>query len=292
MNGRERFAAAGNAETRPARFVWNRRMRTLVSGLAGFVLLLALIAGSALLPAYALDTNLAARSLSPDWRHLFGTDWLGRDMFIRTIKGLSLSIGVGLIASGISVVIALILGIASATMGRWMDSIVTWLVDLFLGIPHMVAIILIAVVFGGGAKGIIIGIAVTHWTSLARIVRAEVMQLRSSHFVQISRHFGRSKWWVATRHILPHLLPQILVGGILMFPHAILHEAAVTFLGFGLSPHQPAIGVILSESMQHLASGMWWLAFFPGLCLLALVRAFDIIGNNLRLLIDPHKAHE
>ena len=86
--------------------------------------------------------------------------------------------------------------------------------------------------------------------------------------------------------------PQLLIGFMLLFPHVILHEAAVTFLGLGLSPHEPAIGIILSESMKYLSSGMWWLAFFPGLCLLIIVRAFDHIGENLRLLMDPTRSHE
>jgi peptide/nickel transport system permease protein len=84
----------------------------------------------------------------------------------------------------------------------------------------------------------------------------------------------------------------LFVGLILLLPHAILHEASITFLGFGLSPHKPAIGVILSESMKYLSQGLWWLAFFPGISLLVIVRAFDIIGENLRLMIDPHNAHE
>ncbi|GAF09931.1 dipeptide transport system permease protein DppC [Paenibacillus pini JCM 16418] len=97
---------------------------------------------------------------------------------------------------------------------------------------------------------------------------------------------GKSRWWIAVHHILPHILPQFLIGFMLLFPHVILHEAAVTFIGLGLSPHEPAIGIILSESMKYLSSGMWWLAFFPGLCLLMIVRMFDQIGENLRLLMD------
>ena len=132
----------------------------------------------------------------------------------------------------------------------------------------------------------------THWPSLARVIRAEVMQIRSAEFVQVSQQMGKSRWWIALHHILPHIAPQLLIGFMLLFPHVILHEAAVTFLGLGLSPHEPAIGIILSESMKYLSSGMWWLAFFPGLCLLIIVRTFDQIGENLRLLMDPTKAHD
>ncbi|WP_423245049.1 ABC transporter permease [Heliorestis acidaminivorans] len=239
-----------------------------------------------------LATNFDAKNLPPSFMNPFGTDWLGRDMFARTMKGLSLSIFIGLIASCASVLVALLLGLTAALMGKVVDSIISWFIDLFLGVPHLVALILISFTLGGGVKGVIIGVAVTHWPSLARVIRAEVMQLRSAEFVLVSRQMGKGPWWIATHHILPHLIPQLLVGFVLLFPHAILHEAAITFLGFGLSPHQPAIGIILSESMKYLATGLWWLAFFPGLCLLIIVRAFDMLGDNLRLLIDPHNAHD
>jgi len=270
----------------------NRRQRTLTVTIVTAAALALIVMGGLLSGNDKIASHLELRNLAPSWAHPFGTDWLGRDMFTRTLKGLVLSIGVGMTAAASSVVIAMALGLAAATMGKAVDRAVSWLIDMFLSVPHLVTLILIAFVLGGGAKGIIIGIALTHWPSLSRVIRAEVMQLRSAEYVQISRHMGKSRWWIATRHLLPHLLPQFVVGLLLIFPHAILHEAAITFLGMGLSPHQPAIGVILSESMRYLSTGMWWLAFFPGVCLLFIVRAFDVIGDNLRLLLDPHKAHE
>jgi peptide/nickel transport system permease protein len=270
----------------------NRRQKTLIISLASVFLLIGIIVASFILSDERIATHLDARNLSPSWEHPFGTDWLGRDMFVRTIKGLSLSLAVGMVAAVVSSLIALILGMAAATMGKFVDTIITWLVDLFLGIPHLVALILIAFTLGGGAKGVIIGVAFTHWTSLTRVIRAEILGLRTANFVGVSKNLGKSRWWIATKHILPHVIPQLFVGLILLFPHAILHEASITFLGFGLSPHQPAIGVILSESMKYLSQGLWWLAFFPGIALLVVVRAFDIIGENLRLMIDPHNAHE
>jgi len=270
----------------------NRRQRTLIiTGLAAALLIVVVMAGL-FSGNESIATHLDNRYLSPSLSHPFGTDWLGRDMLIRTVKGLTLSIGVGVMAAAASALIALILGLAAATLGQAADFIITWLVDLCLGMPHLVILILIAFALGGGVKGVVVGVALTHWPSLTRVIRAEVMQVRSAEFVQVSRHLGRSRWWVASRHILPHVLPQLFVGFILLFPHAILHEAAITFLGFGLSPHQPAIGIILSESMRQLSTGMWWLAFFPGLFLLVIVRAFDIVGDNLRLLFDPYSSQE
>ena len=270
----------------------NRRQKTLLMIAISFMVLVIIVALNFILGNERIATHLDAKNLPPSLSHPFGTDWLGRDMFTRTVKGLSLSIFIGIIASAVSVIVALVLGLASATMGKTVDAVITWLVDLFMGIPHLVAILLISFTLGGGAKGVIIGVACTHWTSLTRVIRAEVLQLKSSEFIQVSRHMGKSPVWTAIYHMLPHLVPQFFVGFVLLFPHAILHEASITFLGFGLSPHKPAIGVILSESMKYLSTGMWWLAFFPGLSLLIIVRAFDIIGENLRLLIDPHNGHQ
>ncbi|WP_432360368.1 ABC transporter permease [Sporosarcina sp. UB5] len=273
-------------------FYLNRRQKTLFTIIVAAILLLSVVVGGALLDHDRIATNLMERNLAPSLDHLFGTDWLGRDMFIRTIMGLSLSMGVGLIGAIGSTSIALIIGMAAATMGKTADRVLSWLIDLFLSVPHLVTLILISFTLGGGFKGIVIGLMLTHWPTLARVIRAEVMQVRSAEYVQISRRMGKSRWWIAGNHIFPHLIPQLFIGFMLMFPHVILHEASVTFLGLGLSPHEPAIGIILSESMKYLSSGMWWLAFFPGLCLLIVVRTFEAIGENLRLLIDPVRANE
>jgi peptide/nickel transport system permease protein len=120
------------------------------------------------------------------------------------------------------------------------------------------------------------------------VLRAELMQIKSAEYVQISKKLGKSRMWIIRRHFLPQLIPQLFVGFILLFPHAILHESAVTFLGFGLSPEQPAIGIILSESMKYLTTGMWWLVLFPGLSLISMVAMFDVLGNNLRKLLNPN----
>lgn len=270
----------------------NRRKRALIAAVLVALLLMAIAIGAIILGKGQLATNLESRNMSPSLQHPFGTDWLGRDMFARTVEGLALSLRVGMIAAFCSMLIAAAVGLASATLGKTADRLLSWLIDLFLSVPHLVTLILIAFVCGGGIRGIIIGVALTHWPSLARIIRAEVLQLRSAEFIQISKRLGKSSWWVASRHLLPHLVPQLLVGLLLLFPHAILHEAAITFLGLGLSPHQPAIGIILSESMRYLSTGMWWLAVFPGLGLLMVVRSFDRLGEHLRIIFDPRRVHE
>ena len=269
----------------------NRRKQALVMSGIAVILLLILIGSGFFIGADRLTVNFDIANSAPSFKHPFGTDWLGRDMFIRTIKGLALSFWVGLLAAFISVVIALILSLL-LLLNKTMDTLVTGLIDLFLGLPHIVALILISFMFGGGLNGVIIAVALTHWPRLARLLRAEIMQIKNTEYITVSRNMGKSWFWIARYHIMPHLLPQLFIGFILMFPHAILHEAGITFLGFGLSSEQPAIGIILSEAMGYLSSGMWWLALFPGLMLLLMVAVFDSLGRNLRTVLDPFKGQK
>ncbi|MFZ1721001.1 MAG: ABC transporter permease, partial [Microgenomates group bacterium] len=231
-------------------------------------------------------------NLSPSAEHPFGTDWFGRDMLARTLKGLSISIVIGLGASIISSTIALSLGLLTATFGKRADIFISFLVDTAMGLPHLLLLILICITFGKGATGVMIAVAITHWPSLTRVIRGEVMQLKEENYIKISDKLGHSKFNIAVKQMLPHIMPQYLVGLVLMFPHAILHEASLTFLGFGLAPDQPGIGVILSESMKYITTGMWWLAIFPGLALLLMAILFDLMGDCVKKIIDPHSAQE
>ena len=267
----------------------NLRQKTLLTiALTGLLLLIIFISGTMI--AANLPTDFAIKMKPPSFEHIFGTDWMGRDMFIRTLKGLSLSIMIGLAASVISSIIATILAFL-ASFNKFCDEFVSWLIDLFASIPHILLIMMISIGLGKGAFGVMMAVAFSHWVNLTRVLRAEVLQINTSEYVNLSRRFGKSKFWIAKEHILPLVLSQIFVGTLLVFPHAIMHESSVTFLGFGLSPHEPAIGIILSESMTYLAMGAWWLAFFPGLALLIVVLLFDIIGENLKRLFDPSEAN-
>ena len=253
---------------------WNGRMTAVfLFGLAVLFLAAVTAAGWGF-SEEALVTDFSRKNLGPGMPYLFGTDWLGRDMFLRTLTGLSM-----------------LLGTLAATMGRTVDAVITWMIDLVMGIPHILLLILISYALGKGFKGVVIGVALTHWTSLTRVIRGEVMQLKEALYIRTARKLGVGTWEIAWKHMFPHLFPQFLVGLILLFPHAILHEASITFLGFGLSPEQPAIGIILSESMKYLAMGRWWLALFPGLLLVFTVVLFDVAGESLRKLLDPASAH-
>lgn len=271
---------------------WNRRQRTLWT-IGGCLLFFALLVGARFWIGDAgLQTALDQRNQPPSLLHPLGTDWLGRDMLTRTLHGLTLSLRVGLLAALISALIGTLLGLTAAIFGGVVDTIITWLVDLFYSLPHLVLLILISFALGGGLQGALIAVAVTHWPGLTRLIRAEALQVKSADYVQLSARFGHSPLWIARRHLLPHIVPQFIVGLILLFPHAILHEAGLTFVGIGLSPHTPAIGIILSESMRHLSTGYWWLGVFPGLALLVAVKAFDILGEQVRTLLDPKTSQE
>jgi peptide/nickel transport system permease protein len=270
-----------------SRLRFNRRQKTLWTiGLCSFFLIL-IVLSSTLVGDAGLNPALTERNQPPSFAHWFGTDWLGRDMLTRSLYGMSLSVRVGLLAASFSAVIGTGLGLISGTFGGKIDAIITWIIDVFFSLPHLVLLIMIAFAMGGGTTGVIVAVALTHWTGLARVIRAETLQVNSSDYVQLSHKLGRSPLWIARHHILPHVIPQLLVGLILLFPHAILHEAALSFIGIGLSPHTPAIGIILAESMRHLSTGYWWLGVMPGLLLLLTVKAFDTLGENVRALIDP-----
>lgn len=275
----------------------NRRRALAGIACAVVALVAVVVAGNVLAPA-ATATDFSAKSLAPSLglggapAHPFGTDWMGRDMLARTLAGLATSVFVGILAAACSSVIALVLAAVAALGGRMADAVVSWLVDLVMGIPHIVLLILVSYALGRGFWGVTVAVAVTHWPSLTRVLRAEILQLRQRPYLELSRALGVGRVAIALRHMLPAVLPQLLVGLVLMFPHAILHEASITFLGFGLSPDKPAIGVILSEAMRYLSAGSWWLAVFPGLALLLVVLAFDRLGSLLRRLVDARSVQE
>ena len=270
----------------------DRRKKSKILSFILISLILSIMVFGTLITDEMMAPNFKGKNQFPSLSHPFGTDWLGRDMFFRTVKGLRNSIVIGTIASLVSSVIAIIVGGLAGTMTKWADDLVRMVIDLVMGIPHLIFIILISVFVGKGAKGIIIGVALTHWVSLSRIIRNEVLQVRNEQYVLISRRFGKSNWYIFKNHMVPIVLPQYIIGLVLMFPHAILHEASVTFLGFGLSPETAAIGIILSESMKYLISGMWHLAVFPGLSLVILVLLINKLGENLTLILNPYLTRE
>ncbi len=268
-----------------------RRRILILAGVSLTLLILTAVLGF-LWMEEAEAINFAEKNLAPCPEHIFGTDWMGRDMFKRTVAGLSMSIRLGVLTAAVSSVIALVMAAAASLFGTAVDRLVSGLTDLVMGIPHILLLILISCAAGKGFWGVTVGISVTHWPSLARLLRAEMMRIRESPYVKISEKLGMSPLKIAREHMIIQVFPQFVTGLVLMFPHAILHEASITFLGFGLSPEKPAVGVILSESMSYLITGKWWLAFFPGAALVVCVLLFQGLGQGINRLLDPAGAHE
>lgn len=263
-----------------------RRQLVRRGAVAGGVLILALSAP--LLPLDAVSVDPFARGAAPSAARPFGTDLLGRDVMARTLAALAVSAQVGLCAAALSTAIALFLALA-ATFSRLADRIVGILTELALGLPHFVLVLMIAYAAGGGMTGVILGVALSHWPRLARVLRMEAQTVAAADYVRISRALGRSRAWIARHHLAPHLLPQIVAGFVLIFPHAILHEAGLSFIGLGIEPHLPSIGVMLADSLRGLMAGHWWVALFPGLGLAGLALAFETFGETLRRAADPRE---
>lgn len=279
-------------ETLSLRSGMSVRQRQLIFAVIAGCFIFGILVWGTTMPESAYTVDYGQKNLVPSAAHPFGTDHMGRDMLLRSVKGMSISLQIGIAAAFVSSCIALVLGTLSAAFGGKVDQFVLWLVDLCMGVPHILLILMISVMMGGGIMGVSVGVIVTHWPRLTRIIRAEVMQLRTQPYILAARQYGYSWMTVARRHFVPHVLPQYIIGLVLLFPHAIMHEAGISFLGYGLPLDMPAIGIILSESMRYLALGMWWLAFFPGFLLLLVVLIFDRLGAALRDLFDPQFGQE
>ncbi len=258
-----------------------RRRNTLALVASGLIFAIFLFAGM-FISGDMLPVDFARKNLPPSWIHPFGCDGAGRDMFLRSVKGLSTSILIALLAVLLSVLIALVTSYIQASSSKVAKKIVDSLVDLFLSIPQMMLLIFVSVVVGRGVMGVVFGIAFTHWMHLSRILSAEVKQVMEEPYIACSRAFGKSHGYIYIHHVLPHLGRQLLVSLGVLFPHAILDEAAISFLGLGLPLEMPAIGTILAESMQYLLQGNWWLAVYPGLMLVFLVVDMQIFARALQ----------
>lgn len=251
-------------QRRPSRIRWGGSTSHVVWAVA----LLVLIAGYAILvPALAgVDERLvvyeAARQ-APSATHPFGTDLHGRDLFVRVASGVRISLLIAAACAVASTVIGTAVGVLSALAGGWVDRIVMRLVDTVNAVPHLLLGIVIVALYRGSILAIIASIALTHWTQVARIVRAEVLSLREREFVDAAISGGATRWQVARRHLLPAVVPQSVLSAVLLLPHAVWHESALSFLGLGMPPHRASLGTLLAEARDSLLLGSWWTLVFP-----------------------------
>lgn len=206
--------------------------------LSALLLALLTVYGVSLLSA-DIPLDLLARYQAPSAAHWFGTDNLGRDLWLRCFQGALTSLQIGIGAALCSGIIAML--VASLTLIHpTIDHLLRLIIDTLLSLPHLLLLILICFTVGDGKQGVILAVALTHWPKLALILRAEAQRIRTSDYMTLSQRLGNSRWHCWRAHYLPALAPQWFVGTLLMFPHAVLHSAALSFLGFGLAPHEPS----------------------------------------------------
>lgn len=231
-------------------------------------------------PSSGAQINFSEQLLAPSFEHWFGTDWLGRDQFSRTLSALLLSLSIGIGSALLSALIALSLALL-AGMSRKMTWLVDLIVDAMMSVPHLLLLIILVLAFGGGANGVIFAVALSHWPRLTRLLCDEIHALKQCHFVVLSSQFGQSRFRVLFLHVMPFLIPHWLTALLLTVPHTLLHVAGLTFLGFGLEPTTASIGVLLADSTRYIITGHWWLALFPGLVLLITLLLLSTLAQRL-----------
>lgn len=258
----------------------------------GFILLTLFVLAAILAPIltnYLRDTiDLMSIESHPSLKHLLGTDELGRDVFTRLLYGGRVSLGVALTATILQLLIGVTLGSISGFYGKWIDNAIMRLVDTFMCFPFFVIAITIAALIGPSAWNVILIIGLLQWTGVARIVRAEILSLKHSEFIEAARAMGFSNFQIIFKHLLPNILSPVIVNATLSVAQGILMEAGLSFLGLGVKQPEPSWGNILSaaQSMRVLQYE-WWLWIPAGLLVFLSVLSINFVGDGLRDALDP-----
>ena len=237
--------------------------------------------------------KLAARFRPPSWQaggtteFLLGTDHLGRDVLSRLIFGARVSMVVGFTAVIVAGAIGTALGILSGYLGGWVDQVIMRITDTWLALPALTFAIFLAAIVGPSEMNIVIILGAVYWTRYARVIRGEVLSLKERDFVRLAIVAGLSKWKVMARHILPNVINTAIVLGTLMLGVVIVTEAALSFLGVGVPPPKPAWGLMLADGKRGLMVGYWWLTVLPGTCIMLMVLSANLLGDWLRVKLDP-----
>jgi peptide/nickel transport system permease protein len=270
--------------------------------LEGFPLLPTFILGGIALLAIFADWvaphdpeigNLAVRFRPPAWQqggdiaYLLGTDHLGRDVLSRLIFGARVSMVVGFTAVAVAGAIGTGLGIISGYLGGWVDQVIMRITDTWLALPALTFAIFLTAVVGPSEMNIVIILGAVYWTRYARVIRGEVLSLKEREFVRLAIVAGCSKRTIMARHILPNVLNSAIVLGTLMLGVVIVTEAALSFLGIGVPPPKPAWGLMLADGKRGLMAGYWWLTVLPGTCIMLMVLSANLLGDWLRVKLDP-----
>lgn len=273
--------------------VYSRSSFAMVGlGILVFFIFLALF-GPFLAPYNPRTTSIELVLQSPSPSHPFGTDELGRDILSQVIYGTRISLYIGFAAAAISIVVGTIIGVASGYFGRKVDMILMRLTDVFLVIPFLVLIVILVAMLGPSLENIIIAIAITQWTSTARIIRSQTLSVKEKIFITRAKAIGSGDAHIISRHILPSVLPLVFANMVLVTSLSILSEAFLSFLGLG-DPTHFSWGVIIRWAFVSGAAsiGAWWYFLPAGLCIVLVVLAFTFIGNTMDEIFNPRLRKE
>ncbi|GAA2941459.1 ABC transporter permease [Streptomyces enissocaesilis] len=224
----------------------------------------------------------------PSSAHLLGTDEIGRDVLARIVAGALVTVEVATITVGAALVLGTVLGLVAGYRGGWVDALVMRISDGLLAFPLLVLALTVVAALGPGLRNALIAIAVVTTPRFARVVRGEVLSLRTREWVSAARIVGVTRTTIMRRHLLPHLAGTLLVFAALQVSTAIMAEAALSFLGLSVQPPQPSWGAIVASGTDHLDAS-WSLSVFPGLAILLTVAAFNLLADALRDALDAHR---
>jgi len=275
--------------------LWKRFSRNTPAVIASVVVIILFVAGMGYWvldhlgvhwPYDPIQPDPPSLLMPPSPEHPFGTDDLGRDVFSRVLLGAHISLLIGFVAVGISILIGIFLGSIAGYFGGLVDTLIMRFVDMMMCIPTFFLILTVAALLRPNIWYVAVIIGVTSWMGTCRLVRAEFLTLREMDYVQAARAIGAGHLRITFRHILPNAMPPVFVSGVLGVASAILVEASLSYLGFGVQPPDPSWGNIIAGGKQYILDA-WWLIVFPGLAIFVTTLAFYITGEGLRIAMDP-----
>ena len=254
----------------------------------GIVLALAIIAilAPVIAPYSYKDQNLSIQNQNPTFAHLLGTDEYGRDILSRIIYGCQISLSVGIISQAIALFIGFVAGVAAGYYGRWVDAVVSFIIQVFSSFPFLLFAILIMFVMGPGLINLYIALGLLMWTTTARLIRGDVMRLKNSEYIQSCILSGGNSFRIIMKHLLPNCISTLIVVSTLGIPSAILSEATLSFLGLGVQPPDASWGQMIAASQPFLESQPIY-SIAPGIVIIITVMSFNLLGDALRDALDP-----
>jgi len=256
----------------------------------GLVIVVIFVLAAALAPWIApfdpLETNWSRLRQPPSWTHPFGTDENGRDVLSRVLHGARASMMAGVIAVGGAVLIGVPIGLLAGLGGKWMDVVISRVADAMLSIPFLILAIALAAFLGPALENAMLAIAISASPIFVRLARGMALDARNTDWVEAARAMGNPPWRIGLLHVLPNILPPLLVQATLAIAEAIIAEASLSFLGLGQQPPNPSWGSMLNSAQRFIDSAPW-LAIFPGLAIFLVVLAFNLVGDGLRDALDP-----